>query len=165
MAQYIYSNNGLNWRGASDSYVPVAGEVAFPDLATAAQLRAAFPGYDAAVTAAAAPDVLAGKIAAGITITSTSNPTNLSAVYALDSDTLNQIGSVARDVASGLGMPGGGTTFSYPDIHGSNHTFTASEIINLYKAQRDLLLNYNTQEAIQAAGGSASYASASVTIP
>ena len=85
---------------------------------------------------ASASATLSQKIAAGITITSTATPT-LNATFGLDAVTMDQIGSVARDSASGLGLPGGGTTFTYPDIKGTPHIFTAAQIIAVYRAMRD----------------------------
>lgn len=163
-AQYIYSNNGLSWRGEQDSYSPKAGEVAFGSLATAEQLTNAFPGYAAATVAANAPATLAGKIASGIAVTSTGTAA-LSATYALDSMTLDQIGSVARDAAAGLGLPGGLSTFTYPDINGSPHTFASADVQNIYKAMRNLLFALNTQAAVMAAGGSPSWPVQTATIP
>ncbi|MFM0334752.1 hypothetical protein [Paraburkholderia strydomiana] len=42
---YAYSNNGLSFRAVADGYVAESGEVAFDDVATAEQLKAAFPQY------------------------------------------------------------------------------------------------------------------------
>ena len=47
----VYSNNGLTFQSHPAGYEPQTGEVAFDDLATAAELTSAFPGYAAAVAA------------------------------------------------------------------------------------------------------------------
>ena len=104
------------------------------------------------------------RIAAGISVTSTSTPT-LNATYALDAVTLDQIGSVARDAAAGLGLPGGATTFSYPDSTGTPHALSGAQVQALYKAQRDLLFALNTQAAVVAHGGEPTWPAQTGTIP
>jgi hypothetical protein len=108
---------------------------------------------------------LATKVAAGITVTSTDHPSTLDCVMALDSVTMTQIGSVARDASTDLGLPGGLDSFTYPDINGQPRSFTAPEIISLYKAQRDLLWNLNMQAATMAHGGSPMWPPQTCTIP
>lgn len=100
--------------------------------------------------------LLAQKIAAGIAITSTGTPA-ISATYALDALTLSQVQSVAQDAGSGLGLPGGASTFTYPDIAGQPRTFTSAQLIAVYRAMRDLLLILNTQAAVMAHGGPPSW--------
>lgn len=95
---------------------------------------------------------LATRTAAGITITSTGNP-SLNAQYALDPITMDQVGAVARDAASGLGLPGNLSTFFYPDANGNQAAFTAQNLIDSYKAMRNLLFALNTQAAVMAQGG------------
>ena len=165
---YACSNNGITVKWEPDGYSPQPGEVMLDPAVLGheigpADLRAHFPGYDAAVTALSAPDVLASKLEFGIAITSTGTPA-LDATYALDPVTLDEIGSVARDAAAGLGLPGGLSTFTYPDITGTPHTFAAADIQNLYKAMRNLLLQLNEQEATQAAGGTPTWPAQSATI-
>jgi hypothetical protein len=87
----------------------------------------------------------------GIAITSTSTST-LSGTMALDDVTMNQFGSVARDAASGLGLPGDMPVFVYPTIDGSPFQFNEIQVIAVYKAQRNLLLVLNTQAAMMAHG-------------
>jgi hypothetical protein len=76
--------------------------------------------------------------ATGLQIISTSN-TNLNSTYALDNVTIGQVGTVARDSASGLGLPLELSTFTYPDINGLPQAFTAVEIQGLYIAMRDYI--------------------------
>jgi hypothetical protein len=106
---------------------------------------------------------LATKFAAGIAITSTGTPA-LNATYALDQTTLDQIGAVARDVAGGLGLPGGGASFSYPDIAGVPRSFTAANVQALYRAMRDLVFALDTQAAIANAGGVPAWPAQTATI-
>jgi len=89
---------------------------------------------------------LATRIAAGVAIVSTGNSA-LNATYALDAVTLDQLGPVARDFASGLGLPGMAGTFTYPDAASVPRIFTGIEIQALYQAMRDMLLVLNTEAA------------------
>jgi hypothetical protein len=116
------------------------------------------------IAARARWEALPAKIAAGIAITSTGTPA-ISATYALDQVTLDQIGAVARDAGAGLGLPGGLPTFTYPDIEGEPQTLSQANVIALYKAMRDLLFALNTTAATLAAGGDADWPVQSVTIP
>lgn len=93
---------------------------------------------------------MASRVALGIAVTGYAG---LTATYALDQLTLDQIGSVARDAASGLGFPNNLSTFTYPDQGGSPHAFTEAQVISLYKAMRDLMLNLNTQSQVMRFGG------------
>jgi hypothetical protein len=111
------------------------------------------------------PDqVLATKIVAGIAITCISNPA-LNETFALDDVTMNQIGPVARDAASGLGMPMNLPVFVYPNLAGEPCQFTETQIIALYKAQRDLLFQLNTQAAIMGHSGQPQWPDQKATIP
>lgn len=78
----------------------------------------------------------------GLQIIFNSNNT-LNATYALDETTMTQVGSIARDVASGLGFPLGIATFVYPDIIGVPHTFIEPEFLSLYKALRNYIASVN----------------------
>ncbi len=103
-----------------------------------------------------ADELLAEAISQGIAITCTSNSA-LNATYALDPTTMEQIGSVARDFSSGLGLPGDIETFTYPDSTGQPRTFTGDQLTALYRKQRNLLTVLNTQAAIMGHGGSPSW--------
>lgn len=115
------------------------------------------------------PEQLAGQAVAdaltqGMIVTSASNP-SLNAVYSLDPTTLDQIGSVARDFASGMGLPGGAPTFTYPDQERQPHAFTGDQIVALYIQMRNLLLNINVQGSIMRSGGPGHFPDNTVTIP
>lgn len=110
-----------------------------------------------------AANALSAAIATGITITCVGN-SGLNSTYALDATTLTQIGTVAGDFAAGLGLPGNLSTFTYPDINSVPRTFTGTQLVELYKAQRDLLFALNTQAAIMANGGSPTWPAQTATI-
>jgi hypothetical protein len=95
---------------------------------------------------------LRAATAAGVAVTSTSNP-GLNTTFALDATTLTQIGSVARDVSAGLGLPGEADTFTYPDSAGTPRAFTPLQVIALYKAMRNRMLVLNAQAAMIKLGG------------
>lgn len=133
-----------------------------PDLAAEASTYET-PEVTAFLAVQQMPLTLAAKLANGIAITSTGTP-GIDATYALDATTLNQIGSVARDAAGGLGLPGSGATFAYPDITGAPKTFTAATIQDLYKAMRDCVFALNETADTLAQGGTASWPGQTATI-
>jgi hypothetical protein len=106
---------------------------------------------------------LTACVAAGIAITCTSNPA-LNETFALDDTTMAQIGSVARDAASGLGLPMNLPVFIYPNLAGEPCQFTHDQVVGIYKAMRDLLFQLNTQAAIMAHGGQPSWPVQAATI-
>lgn len=106
---------------------------------------------------------LATKIAAGLAVTST-GAASLNASYALDQTSQDELWNIALGLASGLGFPGGASTFSYPDINSVPHSFTATQFTNFAKAIRDYVFALRTQAAIAQAGGTPVWPAASVTI-
>jgi hypothetical protein len=106
---------------------------------------------------------LEARIAAGFAITSTGG--GWTETFALDQTTLDQIGSMARDCASGMGLPQGAATFSYPDINGNpGPALTPRNMIDVYKALRDYMAAATQQAAVMAAGGTPQWPAASKTI-
>lgn len=114
------------------------------------------------VTANVLPIILTSQ---GLQIISTGTPA-LNATYGLDDLTVSQIHYVALDSKAGFTLPQGAGTFSYPDIAGTAHSFTATNIQNLYIAIRDYISGVNTGVAanILAGSGSASVPAMPVTI-
>ena len=94
------------------------------------------------------PESIAAMTAGVMTICET-NP-SLSTIWALDKVTTDQIGALAKDVASGLGLPMGAEFFQYPDRAGVMRTMTSDEVQKLYRAMRDYVLGivyYDTGRA------------------
>jgi hypothetical protein len=58
---------------------------------------------------------------------------DLAGEYAIDQATQLQMTSVAVAINSGLGLPGGGTTFNWPDRHGASHPWTEPQFIEFAK--------------------------------
>jgi hypothetical protein len=102
----------------------------------------------------------AAALAAGLQVTSTST-LSISATYALDQTTLNEIRALAVDCGAGLGFPGGASEFAYPDKNGNPVLFTEAQIKDVYRALRDRVLALS----LALAGQGEWPASASVTIP
>lgn len=99
----------------------------------------------------------------GIAITSTATPA-LNATYGLDPTTLSQIQALANDCAVGFGFPGGAGSFAYPDQTGTPHTFASADMVNLYKAMRNLIYAMQTTLAARLQGNNAGWPSQSATI-
>lgn len=99
-----------------------------------------------------------------IQIISNSNP-DMNATYGLDPVTLNQIGVVARDVASGIGLPLESTTFQYPSLDGTLKTMSPTDIVNLYKAMRDLVAQISYAVPARIMGADMPFPSNIVNIP
>ena len=75
---------------------------------------------------------------AGIVITCTSVPA-LSGTYAIDPVSQAKTVAVGGAINAGLGLPGGGSTFNYPDITGTLHAWTAATFPELAKAAMNLV--------------------------
>jgi hypothetical protein len=108
--------------------------------------------------------IISGYFTSGLVVTSASTPP-INATYGLDPVTLDQIGTVARDVSSGLGFPLGAPTFAYPDINGTLMSLSEQNVQDLYKAMRNYIaqVTYAVQTLVM--GGTATLPSNVVTIP
>lgn len=118
------------------------------------------------------------RIGQGIAATSTGTPA-ASATYPLDDASVALLGSVARDIAAGLGMPDSGVpptgvtratpvppgTFAYADLDGVKHDLDAPQVTALYTGQRDLRATLAAQADVMAEGGTPAWPDQSVTIP
>lgn len=81
-------------------------------------------------------------INSGLQIVSDASPA-LNGTYAIDPATMASLGSLARDVASGMGFPLGTATYVYNDLFGGPHTFTTTQFTSLYIAMRNYLTTLN----------------------
>ncbi len=70
----------------------------------------------------------------------------------------------ALDIEVGFGLPGGATTYEYPDVDGVLHTFTASDVVNLYLVVRDLVADMQQQCWILKNGGTPNWPHQKATI-
>jgi hypothetical protein len=99
----------------------------------------------------------------GASITSTGTSA-INGTYATDPNSLAQITSLSTGIASGKGLPGGGSTFNYPDATGTMHAFSSANFLNFAAAVEGLI--YNAEQALSTLlnGGSASMPSPVLTI-
>lgn len=126
--------------------------------------------YDGATYAApvvstptpSAAEVLAEKLALGIAITSTGNP-SLNATYALDDVSTTQISQLGIYANAFSTFPGGATQ-AYPDINGTPHTFTVAQFVAFLRAVAPLVSAMEMQASIQAHGGSPTWPAQSANI-
>lgn len=164
MPTYAYWNNGTSRRAVEAAYVAQPGEVVFPDIATPDELTAAFSGYVVAAAAANAPAQYAAALMAGIQITSTATP-SLNGTYPVDDTTQGKITGIAAGINSNKGLPGGGSTFNYPDITGTMHAFGAADFLNFAAAVETYVYGLVQTEVALIGQHTATWPSASVTIP
>jgi hypothetical protein len=112
-----------------------------------------------------ADEVLAEKIAQGIAITSTGNPT-LNATYALDEASTGQIFQIGLYADRFAKFPSGETVQNYPDITGNSaHGFTVAQFVAFLQVVAPLVSALDTQAGILAHGGSPTWPSQGATIP
>lgn len=69
----------------------------------------------------------------GVAASSQLNPL-LSGTYAVQDQDITRISAIATGIASGKGLPGGGTTFWYADIADNLHSFTQEEFLTFAKS-------------------------------
>jgi hypothetical protein len=62
----------------------------------------------------------------------------LDGAYPIDQPTQMQITGIAAAISAGLGLPGGGATFNWPDVEGVAHPWPAAQFTEFAKA----VMNY-----------------------
>ena len=129
-------------------------------------MTAADQTAEAARQAAAANDPASQyrtRLSAGLTITSTATPA-LNGTYAVDPTMQARISAVAAGLANGKGFPHGATTYAWPDIGGTRHTFGEADWLNFGAAVEAYVTDLDQQEALDFAGGTPTWPSATATI-
>ena len=88
----------------------------------------------------------------------------LNGVYSTSPDAIAQIVALATGILSGKPLPGGGSSFNYPDAAGTMHAFIGSDFINFAVAVENMV--YAAEQALSTLlnGGSASLPSSALTI-
>jgi hypothetical protein len=76
-------------------------------------------------------------MASGIQITSTANSAALDATYGIDDASRRGINSIVTGINAHDRVPGGGSTFNYPDMNGDMHAFSAADFLNFSLAVSD----------------------------
>ena len=89
----------------------------------------------APTSAQAAASNYANAIAAGLAVASASTPA-LNATYGVDPTAQANITAIVTGIAAGLGLPGGGSSFTYLDATGGPHAMTQTQFIALAQAIR-----------------------------
>lgn len=128
-----------------------------------AEVDDADPRYLAWLTPPLSVDqVLADKIAAGISLTSTGNPA-LNATYALDEVSTAQIYQIGLFASQFDTFPGGAVQ-PYPDATGVPHVFTVAQFVAFLRVVAPLVSALTTQAQVMAHGGSPAWPSQTATI-
>ena len=154
------------WSSATAAYVPTsdAGYIEWlaegnvpTRIASEAELQEVFAQQ---YPAGWPPNPVQMAFAGPLAVACTSIPA-LNGNYAIDQQTQAQITGIAAAISAGLGLPGGGTTFNWPDVDGNAHPWAQTQFIGFAKA----VLNYLYDIAQFAAGHTSSLPSMNVTIP
>jgi hypothetical protein len=80
--------------------------------------------------------LFAMAIAAGCRISSAATPA-LNGTYAIDDAAQQTITGIAAGIAARNRVPGGGATFTYPDMAGTLHAFSAADFLDFATAVED----------------------------
>ncbi|MBV8666743.1 MAG: hypothetical protein JO269_09685 [Burkholderiaceae bacterium] len=103
-------------------------------------------------------------ISAGLSITSTSTPA-LNSIYGVDTNSENKLAAIVTKISAGLGLPGGGATMQYPSISGNFVAVNPAQITAIAAAVGNYIYALDvTLQTIQN-GGSATWPTATATIP
>jgi hypothetical protein len=72
---------------------------------------------------------------------------------------------LSTGIAAGKPLPGGGSTFNYPDLANVMHAFNSTNFLNFATAIEGLIYNVTQALYTLVTGGSATLPSNSLTIP
>lgn len=111
-----------------------------------------------------ADQTYAAALAAGITVTSTSTPA-LNAVYSINLQAQGNVAAIAASIGAAQGLPDGATTVNWLDSAGGSHAFTAAQFLALADAIRNYVYNLLITDAALNSGGTATWPTATATIP
>lgn len=157
--------NGTAWGAPPSGVIAVSSQ---PNAITDTWSGTAWVPNAAVAAAANAQTSYANAVQAGLTIACGQGASVCSSAiagrWALDPTTLDQIGSVARDFGANLGLPGGLSTFTYPDATQTPRTMSGAQLEEVYKAERDYMLVLQTDLAAAAQGAPVQWPAATVTL-
>jgi len=141
MANEAQTDRYLGWWNATTRVIAMDGTIAGSAPTFTSALQQITPAEPVSPTDAGQqfgkPDSQAA-VANGMMTSCEHNP-SLSTTWPLDKTTQDRIANVAMASSSGLGLPLGQATFSYPDRGGTMREMTPSEVQNLFIAMRDYL--------------------------
>jgi len=100
----------------------------------------------------------------GVAVNSTGTPA-LDGTYPIDAAAQSTMTALSAGIAAGKALPGGGTTFNYPDMGGTQHAFTAANFLNFAAAIEGYLYDFNQALPVLVSGGSASLPEPPLLIP
>jgi hypothetical protein len=131
----IIGQPNIAWSSARFMYVPIPSDPSYLTW-TSAGNRTPQPITQFVLAGIMRVQRVPSYLSAGVTVIFTQNP-SLTSLYGLDPVSMDQVGTLARDTASGFGFPGGSISFQYPDFNSNLLSFSALEIQQLYIALRD----------------------------
>jgi hypothetical protein len=108
--------------------------------------------------------IFAGLMAAGVTVTSSSDP-SLNAVYSVTTAAQNNTTAIAASIAAGQGLPHGATSIQWLDADGVSHSFTAAQFLALADAIRNYVYDLSIAEAALSAGRQTAWPASTIAIP
>lgn len=141
MIWYVSRDSGGAISFAATYIMPGNNDEALDD-ATSAELQA----YRAQVTALSPDQAFAAALAGGLAIVSTGTKA-LNATYAIDAPQQQRISGIAAGISARNRLPGGGSTFQYPDLSGADHDFGATDFLNFAAAVEDYVYALSRGEA------------------
>ncbi len=157
--------NNLIAATATDEYQPTGKEQAV--ISAPAGFDLTKMGYytyaNGVVTLNSAQVEYESLLSGGIVLTSTGTPA-LNGTYSVNAAAQHNISGVMSGIANGMGLPGGGSTFSYQDSSGAFHAFDVTHFTALAKAVRDFVYGCDVALATAQAGGTPTWPSNQVTI-
>ncbi|GEM_PF-2962176 len=101
------------------------------------------------------------QCAAGATVCTSA----IEGTYSVDENSELHINNVYSSIKGGDGLPGGGQTFYFKDIHGIGHPFTAEQFLEFAPAARDFYYGASVAEGLLQAGQTASWPATAVQLP
>jgi hypothetical protein len=108
--------------------------------------------------------VVPNIFAQGVAVQSSGTP-SLNAIYAIIPSALDALTSLSTGIAAGKPLPGGGSTFNYPDATGSPHALTSTNLLNLAAAIESYVYNYQQSLGALLVGTAASLPTQPLAIP
>jgi hypothetical protein len=149
------------WASARCQYVPVADATYVAWLA-AGNLPSRI-GSVAELVEVLQQQWMPQAIAGGVAVTSSGTPA-LNGTYAVDAGSQANIAALSTGIAAGKPLPGGGATFNYPDIEGTQHAFSAANFLNFAAAIEGYIYALDQALATLVNGGSAALPSTPLAI-
>lgn len=149
------------WSSARMAYVPATDETyqAWRESGNYATVINSGADLYNVMLAQVAPAIMAG----GVTVTSTATPA-LNGKYSVDATSIGNITALSTGIAAGKPLPGGGSSFNYPDAANAMHAFSSADFLDFAAAIEGYIYNFEQTLLTLLTGGTASMPAASLTI-